>query len=351
MFNSEENPHTAIFEAQKIVFGPFAFQTAKTLRDSGVLQHLFKFRKAGISLRDLESSIDLPRYGLKVLLDFSESFGLIAREGKRYTITKVGYFILKDEMTRVNMDFVHDICYKGFFDLDKSIIEGRPEGLKALGPWPTIYEGLSQLNAKEQKSWFAFDHFYSDAAFPAALPIVFKSNPQKIMDIGGNTGKWSLQCVAYSPDVIMTIVDLPGQLNKAMQIAEEKGYAERILGCQADLLDEKTTLPKNNDIIWMSQFLDCFSETEIVGILSKARQALDDDGQICILETFCDRQPNPVATYCINATSLYFTCIANGNSRMYHAPDMIRLVNETGLRVVEEHDGLGGFHTLLICRK
>ena len=28
------------------------------------------------------------------------------------------------------MDFVHDVCYKGLFDLDKSIENGKPEGLK-----------------------------------------------------------------------------------------------------------------------------------------------------------------------------------------------------------------------------
>jgi hypothetical protein len=32
----------------------------------------------------------------------------------------------------------------------------------------------------------------------------------------------------------------------------------------ANLLDEKTVFPKGFDAIWMSQFLDCFSETEIV---------------------------------------------------------------------------------------
>lgn len=351
MFNTEENPYAAIFEAQKIVFGPFAFQTAKTLRDTGVLQCLFEYRKSGITLRALEDAADLSRYGLKVLLDFAESFELVARKDELYTITKVGFFILKDEMTRVNMDFVHDICYRGFFDLQASIEEGRPEGLKSLGPWATVYQGLSQLSSREQQSWFAFDHFYSDAAFPEALPLVFRDNPKKIMDIGGNTGKWALQCMEYSPDVAVTIVDLPGQLNKALQVALDRGYAERIAGHQADLLDAASSLPTGHDVIWMSQFLDCFSEEEILQILLKAKEALGAGGKICILETFCDRQPNPAAAYCINATSLYFTCIANGNSRMYPFADMERLVQEAGLTVSEEHDGVGGYHTLLVCTK
>lgn len=351
MFNSIENPYDAIFEAQKIVFGPFVFQTARVLRDSGILQYLFEYRKMGRSLQEIQETVDLNRYGIKVLLDFAESFNLITRNDGLYTITKVGYFILKDTMTRVNMDFVHDICYKGFFDLDESINEGKPVGLKELGPWSTIYEGLAHLNEKQQKSWFAFDHFYSDKAFPEALPLVFQYKPKRIMDIGGNTGKWSMQCVDYSTDVEMTIVDLPGQLNKALEVVEKKGLQERIFGYQADLLDEGTVLPKVFDFVWMSQFLDCFSEPEILSILEKAKGAIDQDGHICILETYCDRQPNQAAEYCINATSLYFTCIANGNSRMYHADDMYSMVEKAGLQVVEEHDEVGGFHTLLFCKK
>ena len=38
-----------------------------------------------------------------------------------------------DPLTNVNMNFVHDICYKGLFDLDKSIETGKPAGLKEFG--------------------------------------------------------------------------------------------------------------------------------------------------------------------------------------------------------------------------
>ncbi len=42
---------------------------------------------------------------------------------------------------------------------------GNLKDLKELGEWNTIYEGLSQLKPEEQKSWFEFDHHYSDDIF------------------------------------------------------------------------------------------------------------------------------------------------------------------------------------------
>ncbi|MDA3899605.1 MAG: methyltransferase [Spirochaetes bacterium] len=344
------NGYNEIFEAQKIAFAPLMFQTALVLRDTAILTALFEKRKEGLTVENIKNITDVPLYGIKVLLDFAVSFNLVTCKEKRYYITKVGYFILKDSMTRVNMDFVQDVCYQGFFSLDKAIMEKRPAGLNVFGDWSTIYEALSQLPEKVQKSWFSFDHFYSNEAFPKALPLVFRYSPRRIMDIGGNTGKWSLQCMEYSPNVEVTIIDLPGQLNKAIANIQEKGYSNRISGNPLNILDEGSTLPEGFDVIWMSQFLDCFSEEQIFKIVQKCAKAMTNETRVCILETFCDLQPNNVATYCINATSLYFTAMANGNSRMYNSTDFIDILEKAGLTVEEKHLNVGNYHTLLICR-
>jgi hypothetical protein len=101
----------------------------------------------------------------------------------------------------------------------------------------------------------------------------------------------------------------------------------------------------------MSQLLDCFSEEQIVSILKRCNNALENDGYVYILELFWDRQKYEASSYCINATSLYFTCLANGNSRMYHSEDMLKLIKESGFEVAEDHDSIGISHTLLKCRK
>ncbi len=96
------------------------------------------------------------------------------------------------------------------------------------GDWNTIYEGLSQLPEPVQTSWFAFDHYYSDRAFPSALRAVFNRPIARLLDVGGNTGKWALQCVTHDPQVHVTILDLPGQLQKAKRNIDAAGMAERV---------------------------------------------------------------------------------------------------------------------------
>lgn len=340
----------AKFEAQKIAFGPVVFQAAKCLRDLGILE-LIENTKGGITEEEVAKKLGLSVYGARVLMEAGLGMGMLCVNEDKYTTTKTGYFILTDQMTIVNMDFVHDVCYQGLFNLKESIVNGKPEGLKVFGKkWNTVYEALSTLPEYVKKSWFDFDHFYSDIAFPEVLPLVFKYKPKMIYDVGGNTGKFALQCVKYSPDVQITILDLPGQLGMADKNIKEAGFEKRISGFPINLLDPHSPFPKEADAVWMSQFLDCFSEPEIVSILSRAKHAIGKEGAIYILETFWDRQAYEAAAFSLQQTSLYFTNIANGNSQMYHSKNMIRCIHEAGLYVDEDIDNIGISHTLFRCK-
>ncbi len=349
--NDDKSALQAKTDAQKIVFAPIMFQAAKALRDFGILSYLRR-EKGGKTAEEIARKVGISNYGTTVLLEAGLSLEMIMLKDDKYFLTKTGYFITADKLTRVNMDFTHDVNYKGFFHLQEAIKEGKPTGLhKEFGAWETVYEALAEMPEKFRESWFGFDHYYSDDSFPQVLPIIFKNNPKTIMDVGGNTGKFSIKCAEYNKNVIVTILDLPGQLNDANKNIKEKGFENRIQAYPINLLDFLKPYPKGHDVIWMSQFLDCFSEEEVVNLLSNARDAMDENAELFIMETLWDKQRFEASTYSLHATSLYFTCIANGNSRMYHFEDMKRMVEDAGLRVVEVFENIGVSHTIMRCKK
>jgi ubiquinone/menaquinone biosynthesis C-methylase UbiE len=337
-------------EAQWITFAPFVFQATRVLRDSGILS-LVEANREGITLEEITGKINLPAYGIRVLIEAALGIGLLVLKDGKYKITKTTYFILHDELTKVNMDFTHDVCYNGMYFLEDSIRNQKPEGLKVFGNWSTIYEALStDLPDKAKKSWFSFDHFYSDYAFPEVLPHVYQYKPKKLLDIGGNTGKWSMQSFEFDADVKITIMDLPGYVETAKEEFEKKGFGKRISFYPTNILDVSKPFPSGFDAIWMSQFLDCFADEEIVSILQRCKKALNPGGRIFILETFWDRQRFEASAFSLQQTSLYFTVMANGNSQMYDSKVFIRLVETAGLQVIDQKDYIGVSHTLLVCQ-
>lgn len=341
--------------AEFIAWGPVVFQVSRLMVKFGILEML-RNADEGLTKEEIQERTGLSEYAVKCLTEASLCIGtiLVDKETNRFTLSKTGWFLLNDPATRVNLDFNHDVNYIGWFHLEESLREGKPAGLRHFGNWPTVYEALSELPEQVQRSWFGFDHFYSDSSFPEALEIIFRKNhTASLYDVGGNTGKWALQCVRFDHEVNVTILDLPQQIAMMKRNISGKEGSERIKGYGINLLDPNANFPKSEnglDAIWMSQFLDCFSMEEIVSILTRAKHAMTANTRLYIMETLWDRQRFDTAAFCLTMTSLYFTAIANGNSKMYNTEDMEKCITEAGLRIEEIHDGLGQGHSIIVCK-
>lgn len=346
----DEKPlYEAIIDAQKLAFAPLSFHAALALRDLGILAALADCRPEGLTAERIAELTRLPLYGVKVLLESGTVCDLVALEGDRFYLRQLGLLVLRDTMTRVNMDFTADVCYRGMAHLRATVQSGKPMGLSELGSWKTIYAGLTQLPPQIQRSWLAFDHYYSDHMFPNALPRVFADHPRRLLDVGANTGRFSLACLEHDSQVNVSLLDFPGQLELARQAIAAKGHATRASYHPIDFLDASLEFPPGQDAIWMSQFLDCFGEDEIVSILERARRALAPHGRIFIVDTYWDHQEHAAARFVLTMTSLYFACLANGNSKMYRSDEMRACVQRAGLHIERELERFSDSHTMFVC--
>ena len=89
---------------------------------------------------------------------------------------------------------------------------------------------------------------------------------------------------------------------------------------------------------------------QIVSILKRATAAMTADTRLYIMETLWDRQRFEPAAFCLTMTSFYFTCIANGNSKMYNTEDLEKCISEAGLEIERIYDNLGQGHSIVVCR-
>lgn len=335
----------AKFAAQKLAFAPAAFQTAKAMVDLHILEAIEDSKTQGLTIEAIIDKTGLSSYTVKLLVEFSLSLELVKivpnSDPNAYVLGKTGYFLLNDELTKANMNFMNDVCYQGLFYLQDSLRTGKPAGLKVFGDWDTIYQGLSSLPEQVQKSWFAFDHYYSDSIFDAALPIVFKEKPRHIMDIGSNTGKFTKAALSYNNQVLVTMVDLPQQIAMAQKNPDLFGFKDRIEIFPTNILNAGEELPSNVDTVWMSQFLDCFSLDEVQRILRKIKKYVPSHCNIFVLEPLWDMQRFEAASYSIQATSIYFAAMANGNSKMYSYSDLVSAIEAAGCSLVCAHHNLG----------
>ncbi len=337
----------AVSWAQVICFAPMMFKAAVALKKLGLLKALEE-HASGLTAAQAAAHCHISAYAATVLLDMGLSARIVLKQDQCYRLAKTGAFLLNDPLTAANLDFTEHVCYEALNYLDQSLLQGRPCGLQVFGDWPSIYPALTSLPPAARDSWFKFDHFYSDSAFKPALRLLQQFSPALIFDVGGNTGRFAAACLQQLPACRVSILDLPEQIaaargNKALD-------TDRISFQEIDVLSA-AALPQGADIWWMSQFLDCFSTKQIEQILTKVHAAMSPAARLCILELFWDNQRFAGASFALNATSLYFTVLANGNSRFYSREEFVPLLTRSGFILEAEQANLGLGHTLLICRK
>ena len=337
--------------AHEISFGPIVFQVSRLMRKFGILQMLIDSEK-GLTLDEIVEKTKLSKYACQCLLESSLTIGTVLYQNDRFTCSKAGWFLLNDQLVDTNMDFNHNVNYLGWFHLEESLLEGKPEGLiKVFGNWNSIFEGFLQLPQNVQDSWLRFNHFYSSDTFEQAVQVVFADKPKNLLDVGGNIGKWALRCVNYDPDVKVTVLDLPQQIEQMEQHIAGKNGSDRILGYICNLLDSKTQIPTGFDAIWMSQLLDNFSEKESIEALSKIEKSMSPETKLYVMEIFWDRQPFDTGAYILTQISAYFTALSTGKGKNYSSEDMIRFIETAGLAVEDIKDGIGIGHSIIQCKK
>ena len=343
----------AFEKAQSIAFAPFVFQAVAAAKDCGLLQALGE-SDSPLPVSALAQKVALSEYAVTVLCDILESSEVIERdENHAYRLSRVGECLIYDQMTEVNFDFSNLVNYAPLKHTLKALQSGKPAGLKEYDEtWTTIYPHLKDLPQKSRRAWFAFDHFHSDSAYQAALNILKDRQVRYFVDIGGNTGRFTKKALATWQDSRACIVDLPEQIGLMRQNTNLKSLQNRIDTVPINWLDPdaQPLIKEKVDLIWMSQFLDCFSRAEAVSILKRAKNLARQNGaMLAILEPLVDHQRNRAATLSIACSSLYFSCLANGNSKFFSSEELRGIIDESGLVVESVHEPIGVGHSLYIC--
>jgi hypothetical protein len=351
--------YEALSEAQKIAYAPVIFQAVRALRDLGILRQLEQADESGVTATSIADVLDIDVSGVEILLESGLSCQVVEcdldasvpHREHRYFLSKIGHFLLNDRMTRVNMDFNHHVCYHGLATLDRSIRDGKPRGLDVLGSqWKTIYQAIPHLSEAVRESWYAFDHYYSDSSYPLTLPIILRSQPGSLADIGANTGKLGILLARNDPELRITLIDLPDQLEVAKQNIEAAGVQDRVTCHAMNVLDHSFDFPAGLDVYWMSQFMSCFSVEEMSDVFSRVATAMGQDSRFLILDNCWDLQEHEASAFSLVNTNPYFNCMATGKARMHHSEEILDGLDKAGLVVTDLIKHIGICHSLFECR-
>lgn len=282
-----------VWDAESLLEIGRRFQQSRVFL-SGVELDLFTLlADASMSASEVAGARKCDTRGMTVLLDALCAMELLQKEGDKYT---------------TRPDVVRRLSSKG----DESIL---PMALHSAGVW----ERWSQLTEIVRTGKPAHRPVVQDdggdsfRAFILAMHVAGRGRAdgivgridlkgvKRIIDIGGASGTYTLAFLKTSPDVVVTLFDLPQAISLAKERLSREGVLNRVNLCPGDFYEND--LPGEHDLAFLSAIIHQNSRKQNRALYRKTFAALVPGGRIVIRDHVMDPsriKPASGALFAIN---------------------------------------------------
>ena len=303
---------------------------------------LFAANELGLfeALADSPTTIDglaartgLTRRAARISADAMVALGLLEREGDTYRngaaaaafLTGHGpadlrpFLKLWDKISYPNWCNFSEALAKGpskeIFELDDELQEVASAGIEAILAGPA-----------------------------AALPKTFDfSRHQRLLDVGGGTGSWSIAVAQAYPHLEATVFELPTVADIARQRIAAAGLASRIGVVAGDAMAD--ALPPGYDVFLVANLIHYWSPDENRALLRRVRSAADAGSSLLLADFWTD----PTHTQPVQAALMAGEFAAHlRHGDVYSVEEVQGWLDDTGWRFIQ-HAPLAGPQSLIVA--
>lgn len=121
-----------------------------------------------------------------------------------------------------------------------------------------------------------------------------------ILDVGAGSGAFAAGFLEIFPEMRATLMDIPEVLDYSRELMRERGLANRISFCQANILEPWPAGKGQFDLILLSNIVHAYSEREVPHILKSAAECLKPEGFLLVHDFFLEHFPQKAALFDLN---------------------------------------------------
>lgn len=228
---------------------------------------------------------------LRLLLEACAAEGMVAADGDRYRNTPVAdAFLVRDRHTYGGhgLKYAEDL-YPAWGHLADLVRSGRP----VIDPESILGDD------KEKTRAFILAMHERARGLSAVLPHGADfGGRQRLLDVGGGPGTYSIGLVQQTPGLRSTILDLPGVLEITREIVHQHGCDDRIELQPGNYLT--SAFGSGFDAVLLSGMMHRESADTCRMLLRKSFEAMDRGGMVVVSDVFFDddtKRTPPFAIY------------------------------------------------------
>ena len=304
-------------------------------------KHLFAASELGLfealaatpaSLDALAARTGLTRRAARISADAMVAVGLLdCREGiYRNSPAAAAFLAGPTPGLRPFLRFWDKISYRAWTRLAEALASGPPQEIFELD------DTLQQVASE------GIEAILTGPA--AALPEVFDfGSRQRLLDVGGGTGSWSIAIARRHPHIEAAILDLPAVTGLARSRVAAAGLQDRIAVITGDAM--ASGLPAGYDVFLLANLIHYFSPEQNRDLLARLRRAAEPGSALLL----ADFWTNPAHTQPLHAALMageFAVHIRDGD--VYSVDEARNWLEDTGWRFTGHHP-LAGPQSLIVA--
>ncbi len=227
------------------------------------------------SAEDIAASAQCDTHATTVLLNALVGFDYLHRKAGLYRLSsKTRSWLLDGSKTSLvaMMGFLDDL-FQGVEPMAETIRSGDVSNFhhqpRSSEGWRDYVHGLGHLAAK--------------LGGPVASRVPVDRPPQRLLDVGGGHGMFSVAFCRKHPTVQAEILDLPGVIKHGQSMVEEAGFSERVTYRPGDLRHDEWG--ENYDVVFLFDVMHNLAPEECTLAAEKAFNALRPGGTFVVLDS------------------------------------------------------------------
>jgi hypothetical protein len=292
--------------------------------DLNVFSHIGDGTETAARLAELSGAASEP---LRMVLETCADLGLLARDGDGFRNTPTSLmFLLKGRPAYLgdSLKYARDL-YPAWGKLGDLIANGLP----TMPPETILGDDKPKTRA------FVMAMHERAKGIGSVLPHnVSLAGRQRLIDIGGGPGTYSVELCRQTPGLTSTVLDRPGVLEVTRELVDAAGFADRVTLLPGDYL--ATPFGEGFDAALLSGMMHRETAANVTRLLEKTFAALVPGGQVMVSDVFFDddRKNSPPFT-----TSFAINMMLTSNHGSAHArTEMGRWMEAAGFRDITMND-------------
>lgn len=250
------------------------FQKSRILLTAIELDIFSHIDKKPLSSKDVATAIKTDCRATDRLMNALVAMNLLEKNGKLFSNTELsGKFLVKGKPAYMSNLHHSNHLWHTWSDLTEVVKGGKPVYKKA----------VKDKSDNWQKSFIEAMHNRGIVQAPMVAARIDLSNVDKMLDIGGGSGVFSMAFVKKKPTLMADVFDLPEIVGLTKKYIEREKMQSNVKTIAGDLHTDE--FPEKYDLVFVSAIIHMLSEEDNIRLFEKCSKALNKGG-ILLLSDF-----------------------------------------------------------------